>query len=444
MIGFLCMPEPELKRTLGPLMLWALGVGYVISGMYFGWNLGLVHAGPFGFLAATLIVTLLYATFVMSYAELACAMPRAGGAFIYARRALGQKWGFLAGAAQWVEFVFAMPAIAAAIGAYLGDFYPGVSPNIFAVAAYFIFTLLNILGVKQSAVFELCVTVLAVIELLIFSGVTLPHFSWTAFSSDALPAIGWWGIFPAIPYAIWFYVCIEGVANVAEESRNPQKDLARGFGTAMITLVFLALLVFFSAVGVAGWKAIVFESSGAMSDKPLPLAIRHVVGESHVLYHLLVGVGLCGLVASFHGIMLAGSRATLEFGRMGYAPRWVARLHAKRGTPVAALIVNMLIGFAALGTGKTQQIITMAIFGALTMYIISIVALFRLRRNEPGLLRPYRTPFYPWIPLVALLLSMASLVAIIVFNVTIALVYASLLLLGYAFFRRFYGRSDLA
>jgi len=419
-------------------MLWALGVGYVISGMYFGWNLGLVHAGPFGFLAATLIVTVLYVSFVMSYAELSCAIPRAGGAFIYAQRALGPRWGFFAGAAQWVEFVFAMPAIAAAIGAYLGEFYPAISPHVFAAGAYVVFTLLNILGVKQSAVFELCITVVAVFELLIFAGVTLPHFSWAAFSSDALPSIGWWGIFPAIPYAIWFYVCIEGIANVAEESRDPQKDLARGFGTAMVTLVVLAVLVFFSAVGVAGWKAIVFEPGGAMSDRPLPLAIRQVIGQSHVLYRLLVGVGLCGLVASFHGIMLAGSRATFEFGRVGYAPGWVGRLDARRGTPVAALLVNMVIGFLALATGATQQIITMAIFGALTMYIISIFALFRLRKAEPDLHRPYRTPFYPWVPTVALVLSVMSLLAMVVFHTTIALAFVVLLLLGYAFFRRFY------
>jgi len=115
------VPESaHLKKALGPVMLWALGVGYVISGMYFGWNLGLPVGGPYGLLAATILVTILYVTFVMGYAELACALPRAGGAFIYARRAMGPAVGFLAGAAQWVEFVFAMPAIAVSIGADAG------------------------------------------------------------------------------------------------------------------------------------------------------------------------------------------------------------------------------------------------------------------------------------------------------------------------------------
>src|SRR5215211_2913392 len=95
----------ELKRTLGPIMLWGLGVGYVISGMYFGWNLGLPEAGPYGFLIATLLVTVMYLCFVFSYAELSCAIPKAGGAFVYTKEALGPDLGFLAGAAQCIEFI---------------------------------------------------------------------------------------------------------------------------------------------------------------------------------------------------------------------------------------------------------------------------------------------------------------------------------------------------
>src|SRR5687768_17914796 len=92
--------EPALRRALGPFTLWGLGVGYVISGMYFGWNLGLPVGGTYGLLAATAIVTVLYVCFVLAYAELACAIPRAGGAFVYAARAFGPTAGFAAGLAQ--------------------------------------------------------------------------------------------------------------------------------------------------------------------------------------------------------------------------------------------------------------------------------------------------------------------------------------------------------
>ena len=106
------MSEHGLRRTLGPVMLWGLGVGYVISGEYFGWNLGLPLGGTGGMLIATLMITLMYVAFVLSYAELAAAMPRAGGVFVYADRALGPYPGFLAGLVQVIEFVFAPPAIA--------------------------------------------------------------------------------------------------------------------------------------------------------------------------------------------------------------------------------------------------------------------------------------------------------------------------------------------
>jgi ethanolamine permease len=397
--------DGQLKRTLGPVTIWALGVGYVISGMYFGWNLGLPAGGPYGLLAATLLVTVMYVTFVLGYAELACAMPKAGGAFVYARAAFGPRVGFLAGVAQCIEFVFAPPAIAMAIAAYFSTFLPDVRPELIAAAAYVLFTGLNIWGVKQSAVFELVVTVLAVIELLIFAGVTGPSFSWAAFARDPLPT-GWVGILPAIPFAIWFYLAIEGVANIAEEAEQPERDIPRGFGLAMGTLVLLAALTFFCAVGVDGWRSVVFDAGGATSDKPLPLAMAKVVGEKHPLFKLLIVIGVCGLLASFHGIILVAGRATFEMGRLGFAPRALGRVHAKLGTPAIALVVNMAVGIVALATGKTSEIISVSVLGALTLYIISMAALLRLRVTQPELKRPYRTPLYPWAPGLALGLAL--------------------------------------
>src|SRR5262245_29123347 len=324
----------ELKKALGPLMLWGLGVGYVISGMYFGWNLGLPLGGTWGMLAATVIITILYATFIFSYTELACAIPKAGGAFDFGLRALGPFGGMMLGTAQIIEFLFAPPAIAMAIGAYFKLFFPSVPEQAIAVTAYVLFTGLNIWGVKQAAVFELAVTIAAVGELLLFMGVTAPHFHAANLAIDPLPH-GWGGVFACLPFAVWFYLGIEGVANAAEEARNPRRDVAIGFSSAMLTLIVLALGVFFTSVGVAGWRAVVYPAPGAAaSDSPLPLALGRIVGGSGALYHLLVTVGLLGLVASFHGIVLAAGRAALELGRSGYAPRFLGRVNARTGTPV--------------------------------------------------------------------------------------------------------------
>ena len=191
-------------------MLWGLGVGYVISGMYFGWNLGLPVGGTLGLATATLFIIIMYVTFTFSYTELACAIPKAGGAFAYANRALGPSWGFIGGMAQNIEFIFAPPAIAYAIGAYLSKWLPEMSNVSIAIIAYILFTGINIIGVRTAALFELIVTIIAVLELLLFAGITLPHFEMSHLMINPLPN-GWSGVFGAIPFAIWFFLAIEGL-----------------------------------------------------------------------------------------------------------------------------------------------------------------------------------------------------------------------------------------
>jgi ethanolamine permease len=431
----------ELERTLGPFTLWGLGVGYVISGMYFGWNLGLAEGGTLGLAVATFFIIIMYVTFTFSYTEMACAIPKAGGAFDYARLGLGKNWGFLAGMAQSIEFIFAPPAIAAAIGAYFNVFFPEISVVVIAITAYLIFTAINISGVKFAAYFELVITIIAVLELLLFSGVSFTVFEFKNLTTNALPN-GWGGAFAAIPFAIWFFLAIEGVANVAEEAKNPQRNILIGFGSAIFTLVILCMLTFTSAVGVDGWEAIVYPpGSTEPSDSPLPLALAKIVGESNILYHTLITVGLFGLVASFHGIILAAGRSTLELGRERYISPFVGKVNAKTKTPINALIVNMGIGILALLTGKTGEIITIACFGALTLYIVSMIAFFALRKNHPDLERPFRVPLFPYFPAIALVIAVVAMIAMSIYNQKLMVIYLALVAFGYVSFR-WYQRNE--
>jgi ethanolamine permease len=303
-----------------------------------------------------------------------------------------------------------------------------------AILAYFAFTALNIAGVKAAATFELVITILAVGELLIFAGVTLPEFEVVNLQQNAFPN-GIPGIFAAIPFAIWFFLAIEGVANVAEETKNPQKNVLIGFGSAIFTLVILCVLTFTSSVGVAGWEAIVYDAEGNMSDSPLPLAIAQVVGQSGVWYHLIISIGLVGLIASFHGIILAAGRATYEFGRMNLAPKALGKVHSKFRTPANALIFNMIVGIVALMTGKTGEIITIACFGALALYIISMISFFALRKKEPEMERPFKVPMYPLFPALALVIASVSMVAMSYFNQQLALIFLALILGSFIIYR---------
>lgn len=425
--------KSNLKRTLGPLMLWGLGVGYVISGMYFGWNLGLEKGGTLGLATATFFIIILYLCFTFSYTELSCAMPKAGGVFIYAKKALGKHFAFLGGMAQNIEFIFAPPAIAIAIGAYLNLLLKNkgidVDSTYLAISAYIIFTFINIIGVKTAAVFEFIVTVIAVIELLIFFFAATPSFEWSNVTTNPLPN-GWLGAFAAIPFAIWFFLAIEGVANLSEETINPQKNILKGFGSAIITLVILCIITFLSSVGVNGWETVVYDN-GNSSDSPLPLVLSHIYGKDHILYSLVTSIGLFGLVASFHGILLAGGRSTFEFGREKFAPKFLGRVHSKFRTPANALVVNAILGLIAIATGKTSEIITMAVMGALTLYIVAMVSVLVLRKKEPNLERPFKVPLYPVTPIVALIIAVIAFIAVIIYYYKIALIYFGLLLLCY-------------
>ena len=430
----MAVSTPHFKRTLGPFMLWGLGVGYVISGMYFGWNLGLPVGGTLGLAIATFFIIILYITFTFSYTELACAIPKAGGVFDYATRALGRDAGFIAGMAQIIEFVFAPPAIAAAIGAYFHIFLPQFSVTSIAVIAYALFTGLNIYGVKAAAIFELVVTGFAVFELLLFSGITLPHFHWSNLTHNAFP-FGWKGVWAATPFAIWFFLGLEGVANVAEETVHPQRNVLKGFGSALLTLIILCALVFVSSVGVGGWEKVVYPTPGAdASDSPLPLALAQITGNSGMLYHLLITVGLMGLVASFHGLILAASRATYEFGKTGCIPTIFGRIHPKFQTPANALLLNMGIGIVALFSGKTGDIITIACFGAILLYIFAMISVLVLRKKEPGLVRPFRVPLYPLFPITALLIAVVSMVAMTTLNIKLAGIFFAIIALAYIWF----------
>jgi ethanolamine permease len=160
------------------------------------------------------------------------------------------------------------------------------------------------------------------------------------------------------------------------------------------------------------------------------------------MYHLLVTIGLLGLVASFHGIILAAGRATFEFGRVGYIPKAIGKIHSRFKTPSSALILNMLIGIAALLTGKTGDIIIMACFGALTLYIVSMITLMVLRKREPQLQRPYKVPFYPLMPVLALVVSSVSLIAMTTLNLQIAIIYFAILAITFAGFRLYYKKKN--
>ncbi|HZY35172.1 MAG TPA: ethanolamine permease [Mucilaginibacter sp.] len=409
--------QPEhLKRVLKPIHLWAIAVGLVISGEYFGWNYGWREAGTTGFLIAAVIITVMYITFIFSYTELTAAIPHAGGAFAYAYRAMGPFGGLVAGYATLIDFLFATPAIAMALGAYLHFLWPGVPALSSALVFNVVFILINYLGVKESAVFSVFITVLAVAELLLFMGVVLPHFKMANFMSHPMP-FGWSGVFAALPYAVWFYLAIEGVAMVAEEVKDPKKSIPKGYISALGTLILLAFGVMIFTGGITDWRKL-----SNVSD-PLPEAIRYALGKQNSLTRIFAGIGVFGLVASVHGTILASSRQVYAMARSGYVPRVLSAVNHRFKTPHWALAAGGGISFIALFTGTTDQIVEISVMGAVFMYMMSMISLFILRKKEPCMERPFTAPAYPLFPAIALVICAVTLFAMTYFYFTLSLYF---------------------
>jgi ethanolamine permease len=159
---------------------------------------------------------------------------------------------------------------------------------------------------------------------------------------------------------------------------------------------------------------------------------------------MLVWLGLFGLVASFHGIILGYSRQIFALAREAYLPAYFAKVHPRFQTPHRAILAGGVIGIAAIysdeliklgGQTLTANIVTMSVFGAILMYILSMLSLFKLRRSEPHMARPFTLPLYPLLPLIALVGASVCMITMIYYNQLIFGVFVGFLAIGYGYFK---------
>lgn len=397
-----------LKKPLRVIHIWALGVGVVITGLYFGWNFGLPVGGPVGVLIASLIVCVLYLAWVLALSELSVAMPFAGGPLAYGRRAAGKWLGFLMGWSMFLESLFAAIGTALAAGGYVAFLLNPNRPDpfiatLFAIACTLVFFVIQYVGVKEQAVIMLWLTYAAIFALGVFWLAAIPGVSMDRILTRPLLPGGWSGVLGAVPYALWWLVIIETVALASEEAHEPHVSIPRGLALAQITLVVLVLLTWFFAAAAAP-----FAETGSV-DYPLPLVFKHVWNTGWFLT-AFSALALAGMVVSYNGMIYATSRQAFSLGRAGYLPGTLGMVHSSRRTPhvslavwTAAAIVFILVGrFYANATAVAILISTLT---AVIWYVLAILCLFVLRRKEPDLFRPYKVPVYPWLPAFVAVLS---------------------------------------
>jgi ethanolamine permease len=419
------LQKRELRSgTAGWLLLAGLGVSAVISGDYAGWNFGLAEGGFGGLLIAVVLMAVMYTAMVFGLAELGSALPTAGGGYTFARRALGPWGGYATGIAVLIEYAIAPAAIATFIGAYvesLGLF--GITDGWWVyLAVYALFIGIHLLGVGEALKAMFVVTAIALLGLLVFLVGAIPQFdagnlldidpSAAVGASEFLP-YGVIGIWAAFPFAIWFFLAVESVPLAAEEARDPARAMPRGIIAAMAVLVLLAVLMLVFTPGAGGSAAM------AESGNP-PVDALAAAGANDGLTRVVNYAGLFGLVASFFSIIYAYSRQTFALSRAGYLPRALSVTNGRKA-PVLALLVPGAIGFVLSLTGQGAMLLNMAVFGATVSYVLMMVSHIVLRRREPDLPRPYRTPGGVATTGVALVLAAAAVVATFLVDVTAAL-----------------------
>ncbi len=383
------------KGAAGWVLLVGLGVAYVISGDFAGWNFGLEQGGWGGLLVATLLMATMYTCMCFSLAELSSMIPTAGGGYGFARRAFGPWGGFLTGTAILIEYAIAPAAIATFIGAYCESLF-GIGDWPVYLVFYGVFIGIHIYGVGEALKLMFVITAIAAVALVVFVLAMVPHFSVDKLidipPTDAVGAstflpFGYVGIWAAIPYGMWFFLAIEGVPLAAEETKDPKKDLPRGLiGGILVLLCFAALILTF---GPGGAGSAVIMNAG----NPLVTALQspNAYGEETWVSGFVNLVGLAGLIASFFSIIFAYSRQIFALSRAGYLPRFLS-LTGKHKSPISALVVPGIIGLLLSLTGEGDLLILVAVFGATISYVLMMASHISLRLKEPHLERPYRTP----------------------------------------------------
>jgi ethanolamine permease len=391
------LQKRQLKSgSAGWLLLAGLGVSYVVSGDYSGWNFGLGQGGFGGLAIAAVVIAGMYLALVLGMAELSSALPAAGGGYTFARRALGPWGGFATGTAILIEYSIAPAAIATFIGAYvqsLGLF--GITNGWWVyLAAYALFIGIHLSGVGEALKVMFVITAIALVGLLIFAVAAVGHFdianltniavdNSAAGASKILPH-GYLGIWAAIPFAIWFFLAVEGVPLAAEETANPERNVPRGIIAAIGVLLVSCAVVLVLTTGAGGARLVNY-------------------------------IGLAGLIASFFSIIYAYSRQLFALSRAGYLPT-ILSVTNKRKAPTLALIVPGVIGFLLSLTGKGDLLLNMAVFGAALSYVLMMVSHIVLRVREPNMPRPYRTPGGAVTTSIALVIAILAVIATFLVN----------------------------
>jgi len=407
----------NLLKVLGPVHVWALGVGIVLVGEFMGWNYAVGKGGALGCLIAMWVIGLLYTCVAMIDSEITSTVAAAGGQYAQAKHTIGPLMAFNVG----LYLVFAYTMLEAGdvqvvgfliqIGA--GDLLGSAPANWqpWVVLSLAVLALLNYRGVFMTLTVNFWITFIAFLSIIVlFIGVEPWNPGKILLHKDLLTDLpyGWIGVIAALHFGIWFYLGIEGTCQAAEEVRSPGRALPLGTISGMITLLIAAALTWYVAVGLLPWEYVGWDLELA----PL-YDVAKISGSKFLHIFLFIGT-LFSAIASANGCINDAARAWFSMGRDRYLPVWFAAVHPKYRTPFRAIIFLIPIGIIFALWVPLAQIITFSILSGLLNYTFMPINMWKFRNKWPlgSIKRGFEHPFHPLPAIVLMVLCITTYFAI--------------------------------
>jgi APA family basic amino acid/polyamine antiporter len=341
----------------------------------------------------------------LSVAELGAAMPKAGGQYVYLNEAYGPVWGYLYGwSAVAVINTASMAAVGVAFAEYLKFFYTitDLAVKEIAIFSIILLTIINIVDVKSGARFQNIFTfaklgaILGVILLGLFlEGGSTQNFSPLFTDRPPLSLIGPLGL--AMVAVLWTFDGWIFVTYVAGEVKNPERNIPLSLIFCMVIVVSVYIALNTVLVYVLGFDQMI-GSELVMADA----ASKFIGGKGAAIVTIII---LISLIGTNNGFILTSARINYAMARDNRFFKQAAFIHPKFQSPANALIIQCIWACILTFSGTFNQLITYIIFASWIFYGMSAGAVIILRKKKPDMDRPYKTPFYPWIPIIFILFA---------------------------------------
>lgn len=393
--------EKSLKKSVTFIEAISIVIGMIIGsgiflkpGIVFS-NAGSPMAGVLAWIAGG-IITLASA---LTVGEIASAIPKTGGLYVYLEELYGETWGFLLG---WVQTVISYPAsgaaLAIAFSTYATFFIPmdGLQQKLLAVAVLIFVIVMNIIATKYGGVIQVISTIGKLIPIVSIIAFGLIWGQSHDFRSTTVIAEGA-GFGAAILGTLWAYDGWIGVTNMAGELKNPAKEMPKAIIIGVTSVIFVYALMNMTMLNVMPIEQIVASPRPA-SD--IAVALFGNGGASFITAGIIISV-----FGAMNGYLMTGARVPLAMGERKQLPgsEFLGKIHKRFGTPANALILECIIAAAYIFTGTFNTLTDLLVFVLWIFFVMGVFGIFILRKRVPADKRPYKVPLYPLTPIIGIL-----------------------------------------